>query len=78
MTRKPYSVQQAKLDAIENQIRHQIILAKTNPDFKLKHPSEAREVSAGNLTNIKKRVKEDIIKHQKQAEARRLKKKNVK
>lgn len=76
--RKPYSVQQSKLDAIENEVRRAKILVKTNPDYKIKYPGEARDANKKDYTVLETRIRKEIKDHQDKAEARRERKKNVK
>lgn len=60
--------------AIQKKTQRAMIQAKAqHPDFKLAHPDEARDASTGNFTVLKKRVKEEVTRKQKQALERRIK-----
>ncbi len=62
-----------KKQAINIKIRRAMTMAKagSNSDFKILHPDWVRDAQNDNYTNLKKMVKEDMEKRQKQAQDRR-------
>ncbi len=59
-----FSRAQSKLRAIEIKQRQAKAKIRTNSDYKLQHPGEARDAATGKYTLLLKRVKEETEKKQ--------------
>ncbi len=69
--RVPFSWQKTKEDAIKIKQDHAIrLITSGNQDYKIKHPDEFREVMQKNYTNIRIRIKAEVLRKQKRAEDR--------
>lgn len=69
-----YSTLQAKERALKEKTRKAKIQAKAqHPDFKNKHPSEARDAASGKYTELEKRIKDEHQKHMERQQLRREK-----
>lgn len=60
---------------LKRKIQRDMILAKTNPDFKVLHPDEAKDAESGNYIKLKTRVTKKMQLHTKKAIDRRDRKK---
>ncbi len=69
----PFSWVQAKKNAIDKKIQRAITLSKgnINPDFDVQHPDWLRDAQNDNYTNLKKQIKEKIIRQQDRIQKRR-------
>ncbi len=70
-----FSWKQDKLDMIDLKIRRAMVMAKSgsNLEFKILHPDWVRDAVKDDYTLLKKVVREDMVKRQKQSMDRRRK-----
>ncbi len=71
----PFSWDEARASIIAKKIQRNITFAKvgTNKDFKISHPDWVSQAQTKNFVDLKKKVKESVMKQQDLAIIRRLK-----